>query len=323
MRMIVPACAAALMVMAGSTILCLNPPKSPAPPVQAIADLASPTPIVLANLPWDRAHRAELVTLKSHADALMIAGTYRQASDVYQLILTLTADREVTDPVAAEIVNSARERQTKVLVLARAAEQAASTSEAIVQVHTIPIPTEPLPASPVEPALVPVAVAMKASTDDVPQAVTDVLQAVATSTPAQVATIDSPRHSVFADDGSQSAANQISPGARSTQQADSGLDRGSSLPDLSAQTSPGQSSPGQSSPGYNYGTSNQYAKPATPVRGTASAGGTGYWWARLTGPPDATATVTEGGHTYQMGGPGGKRFIWGVGTGPVVGHVNK
>lgn len=89
--------------------------------------------------PWDRAHRADLVALKSQADSLAIAGKWQQAYDVYQQIISLAADHDITDPIAMEVVAGTRVGQDHVmqaLIASRVAPQSTESTSTPVAVAT-------------------------------------------------------------------------------------------------------------------------------------------------------------------------------------------
>jgi hypothetical protein len=81
----------------------------------------SPSPLALSPattqvvMPWDRAHRTELVALKAQADALAIAGKSQQAYDAYQQIIVFVGDHDLSDPVATQVLAGTRIGQDRVM----------------------------------------------------------------------------------------------------------------------------------------------------------------------------------------------------------------
>ncbi len=64
-------------------------------------------PVTAASaVPWDQAHRAELLNLKTSADSLAKQGKWQESYDGYQKILSLVGDHPVTDPVAVAMVQA-------------------------------------------------------------------------------------------------------------------------------------------------------------------------------------------------------------------------
>jgi hypothetical protein len=75
-------------------------------------------PAVIVNtapVPWDRAHRSELLAMKTGADDLARESRWQQSYDAYQEILRFVGDHPITDLVAAGIVESVRPGQDRAM----------------------------------------------------------------------------------------------------------------------------------------------------------------------------------------------------------------
>jgi hypothetical protein len=86
--------------------------SSPAPIAVA------PAPVVPATEPtiaWDRAHRADLLRLKSQADQLAIEGRWQAAYDGYQQIITMVGDHDITDPIVTQLLAGTRVEQDRAM----------------------------------------------------------------------------------------------------------------------------------------------------------------------------------------------------------------
>jgi hypothetical protein len=96
-------------------------------------------------VPWDQQHRAELLSLKSSAESLALAGKWQESYDTYQRILTVVGDHEVSDPVALSAVNAVLPGQDRAIAAmladAKARQSDAETSR-VVAVQT-PAPVVP------------------------------------------------------------------------------------------------------------------------------------------------------------------------------------
>jgi hypothetical protein len=75
----------------------------------------SPAPLATPVVPWDRAHRADLLALKATAESQAMAGNWQKSYDAYQQILLLVSDHEVKDPVAVEVIESVRPGQDRAM----------------------------------------------------------------------------------------------------------------------------------------------------------------------------------------------------------------
>jgi hypothetical protein len=60
--------------------------------------------------PWEEENRAQVLVLKSQADIFLSLGKYREAADAYQKLLSLTAGKPLSPPLA-DIVRQARSAQ--------------------------------------------------------------------------------------------------------------------------------------------------------------------------------------------------------------------
>jgi hypothetical protein len=87
-------------------------------------------------VPWDRAHRAELLSMKNNADALALSGNPQQSYDAYKQILSMVADHDVSDPVVLQVVTGARVGQDRMLALLMAPKPVTPTTVAEVPANT-------------------------------------------------------------------------------------------------------------------------------------------------------------------------------------------
>ncbi len=67
-----------------------------------------------AAIPWDRAHRVELGAMKDAAQRLAASGDLQQSLAQYNKLLVTVGDHEITDPVTAQLIASARAEQSVV-----------------------------------------------------------------------------------------------------------------------------------------------------------------------------------------------------------------
>jgi hypothetical protein len=103
---------AVVVTMIAALVIVVRHLSSANPPAvanQTVAPATQPVP------PWDRAHREELLRLKSSADQLSIAGDWQQSYDGYQKIIAEVGDHDLTDPIAIQVVAATRLGQDRVL----------------------------------------------------------------------------------------------------------------------------------------------------------------------------------------------------------------
>jgi hypothetical protein len=136
--------------------------NSQSPPPSALATTIPAAEPVAA---WDRAHRGELLEMKTHADDLAIAEQWRDAYEAYRQILTTVADHDVTDPVVLQVVAGARVGQDRVL-----------TALMPGQPSTVAVPQAPAIAA---------SATTQAATMPIAKASPSTLPAIASSQPAQ------------------------------------------------------------------------------------------------------------------------------------------
>ena len=66
---------------------------------------------------WDRAHRKEVIDLKSAAENFAFQGKLKESYDKYQQLLSLVGDQDVKDPLMVQLIASARSGQDRVFGL--------------------------------------------------------------------------------------------------------------------------------------------------------------------------------------------------------------